>query len=164
MRILISISFLLAFYSMNVIAVEPIDEQQIMLYYTVPLGSGTSQESKHQFGLRLDQVTHAPGQDVQLSTLEKKPAAMDFRMNYDGITSLKIHNVDYSSYLLARAAEDETTPVAAEPAPGTATEDTPPSATPKEEQGSVKNALEDVPLGVYLGVIVGIVIIAGVGG
>lgn len=165
MRILTGVSFLLAFYSMNVFAVEPIDEQQIMLYYTVPLGAGTSLDSKHQFGLRLDQVTHAPGQDVQLHTLDNRPAAMDFRMGYDGIKSLKIHGVDYASYLIARAAEGETEPATAEPA-AAASEGTSPEtpATPKEEKGPITNAIGDMPFGIYIGVILGVVIIAGVGG
>ena len=165
MRILINVTFLLAFYSMNLFAVEPIDEQQIMLYYQVPLGAGTSQDSKHQFGLRLDQVTHAPGQDVQISTLENKPAAMDFRMSYDGIKSVKIHGVDYASYLIARAAEGETAPATTDPAAATtegATTET--AAAPKEEKGPIQNALGELPFGIYIGVILGVVIISGVGG
>jgi len=174
MRILISVSFLLAFYSMNLFAVEPVDEQQIMLYYQVPLGAGKPQDSKHQFGLRFDRVTHAPGEDVQISTLENRPAVMDFRMGYDGIKSLKIHGVDYASYLIARAARGEAAPTKAEPAAGAATKDSPAavaegattetSAAPKEEKGPIQNALGDVPFGVYIGVIIGVVIIAGVGG
>jgi hypothetical protein len=176
MRILISVSCLLVFYSMNLFAVEPIDEQQIMLYYQVPLGAANSQDSKHQFGLRFDRITHAPGEDVQISTLENRPAAMDFRMGYDGIKSVKIHGVDYASYLIARAAEGETAPAKTEPAAGADTKDTPAAAAPaegattetsgapKEGKSPIQDALGDVPFGVYIGVIIGIVIIAGVGG
>jgi len=175
MRILISVSFLLAVFSMNVFAIEPIDEQQIMLYYQVPLGAGKAQDSKHQFGLRFDQVTHAPGEDVHISALGNKPAAMDFRMGYDGIQSLKIHGVDYADYLVARAAEGEQAPAKTEPAAATpetqpaeaapaegATTET--AEAPKEEKGPVQQKLDDLPFGVIIGVIIGVGIIAGVGG
>src|SRR3989304_7171389 len=110
MRILISVSFLAAVFSMNVFAVEPVAEQQYMLYYQIPLGAGKAQDNKHQFGLRFDQITHAPGEDVHISALENKTAAMDFRMGYDGIQSLKIRGVDYGPYLIARAAAGEAAP------------------------------------------------------
>jgi hypothetical protein len=176
MRISISISFLLAVFSINVSAVEPIDEQQIMLYYQIPLGTDKPQDSKHQFGLRFDQVTHVPGQDIPISTLENSPAVMDFRMGYDGIKSLKIHGVDYASYLIARAAEGEAAPAKAGPAAGAATKDAPAEATPaegvttetaaapQEEKGPIQKTLDELPFGVVIGVILGIGIIAGVGG
>ena len=179
MRILTSVAVLLAVFSMNVSAVEPVDEQQIMLYYQIPLGAGKPQDSKHQFGLRFDQVTHAPDQDVPISNLEGKTAVMDFRMGYDGIRSLKIHGVDYASYLIARAAEDEKAPVKTETATGATTETTPaatenkpaegakPAETaeaPKQEKGPIQQKLDELPFGVIIGVIIGIGIIAGVGG
>ena len=177
MRILTSVAVLLAVFSMNVSAVEPVDEQQIMLYYQIPLGAGKPQDRKHQFGLRFDQVTHAPGQDVHISNLEGKTAVMDFRMGYDGIRSLKIHGVDYASYLIARAAEGEKAPVEAAPATtatppaesapaeGAATAATAETAeAPKAEKGPIQQKLDDLPFGVIIGVIIGIGIIAGVGG
>jgi len=176
MHILISISFLLALISMNVSAVEPIDDQQIMFYYQIPLGAGKPQESKHQFGFRFDQVTRAPDQDVHISTLDGRTAALDFRMGYDGIKSLKIRGVDYAAYLIARAAEEDKSPVEAPPA---AKETTPPEAAPaeeakiettqtaeapKEEKGPIQQKLDELPFGIVIGVIIGVGIIAGVGG
>lgn len=179
MRILPIVSLLLAVFSMNVYAVEPVDEQQVMVYYSIPLGADNPQDSKHQFGLRFDQVMHDPRQDVHISTLEGKTAAMDFRMDYDGIKSLKIHGVDYASYLIARAAEGEKAPVKTETATGATTEATPaatenksaegakPAETaeaPKQEKGPIQQVIGDLPFGVFIGVIIGIGILSGVGG
>ena len=146
-----------------------------MLYYQIPLGASKHEDSKHQFGLRFDQVTHDPGQDVNISTLDGKTAVMDFRMGYDGIKSLKIHGVDYASYLIARAAEGEKPPVEATPpttaspsaeaapaAEGATTTETAGSA--KEEKGPIQKKIDELPFGVIIGVILGIGIIAGVGG
>ena len=150
MRILICVSFLVVVFSVNVFAVEPVDEQQFMLYYQIPLGAGTAQDSKHQFGLRFDQVTHAPGDDVHISELANKTAAMDFRMGYDGIQSLKIRGVDYADYLIARAAEGETAPANAESAAATtpeaaaATPATQPAAAAPAE-GATTGTAEAVP-------------------
>jgi hypothetical protein len=188
MNHLINISFLLAIFSMNVAAVEPIDEQQVMLYYSIPLGAGKQLDNKHQFGLRFDRVTHEPGRDVHINTLEGKTAALDFRMGYDGVQSIKIRGVDYADYLIARAAEGEQAPVKVEPEAGAPAETTPAATetppaegaaaesapadsagaetaeAPKEEKGVIQQKLDELPFGVIIGVIIGVGIIAGVGG
>lgn len=176
MRIMPVFLLLLLIFSMNVYAVEPIDEQQVMLYYSIPFGADKSQDSKHQFGLRLDQVTHDPRQDVPLGALAVKPAAMDFSMGYEGIKSFRIHGVDYASYLVAKAAEGEKAPVKPKSADGASTgasagtggkEEKPAETTstaPKEEQGPITQAISELPVGVFLGVMVGVLIVSGVGG
>ena len=144
----------------NVSAIEPIDEQQFMLYYQVPLGASTPQASRHQFGMRLDRVTHIPGEDVHISALVDRTAVMDFRMGYDGIESFKVRGIDYAGYLIARAAAGEQ-----EPVEDTKTETTPDgdtTATKPPEEGPITQALKDVPVGVIAGVILGIGIISGV--
>lgn len=173
MRALLTILFFMSF-SINVSAVEPVNDQQIMLYYHVPLG-GDKQQSKHQFGLRLDNTSHDPREDVHLGTLETRPAAMDFRMSYDGVQSIKISGVDYAAYLIARATEGEGSPVetvtetsSAEEA--AAVEPVPAETAPSEvaeapaEKGPIQQKLDELPFGVVIGVILGIGIIAGVGG
>jgi hypothetical protein len=178
MRSLFTVLFC-AFFSMNVSAIEPINDQQVMLYYHIPLG-GDKQHSKHQFGLRFDNTSHDPRDVVQISDLETRPAAFDFRMGYDGVESIKVHGTDYASYLIAKAAEGEDSPVDAE-VEATTSEETAEEATaieettatessPREtaeapaEKGPVQKKLDDLPFGVVIGVILGIGIIAGVGG
>jgi hypothetical protein len=168
MRTVLTVLFL-AFLSVNVSAIEPVNDQQVMLYYHIPLGAD-KQHSKHQFGLRFDNTNHDPREVVQISALESRPAAMDFRMGYDGVQSIKIHGVDYAAYLIARAAEGEDSPV--EPVTETqATEEaitaeTAPAETTEapEEKGPIQKKLDELPFGVVIGVILGIGLIAGVGG
>lgn len=168
MRILLTVLFFVSF-SMNVSAIEPVNDQQVMLYYHIPLGAD-KQHSKHQFGLRFDNINHDPRDVVQISTLEARPATMDFRMGYDGVQSIRIHGVDYAAYLIARAAEGEDSPV--EPVTETqtaeevTTAETAPAETAEapEEKGPIQKKLDELPFGVVIGVILGIGIIAGVGG
>lgn len=152
----------------NVMAVEPVDDQQLMFYYHIPLGAANQQAARHQFGLRLDRTTHKPGETVQLDMLEKKPADMDFRMTYDGVQSFSVHGVDYASYLIARAAasEDESADEAVtEEDTGSTEESTAQTEeAPADEKTVVQKTLDDLPIGVIFGVILGVGIIAGVGG
>lgn len=172
MRILIALICLVVF-STGVYAVEPVDEQQVMLYYIIPLDADRQDDNKHQFGLRLDQTTHRPGDVTQISTLESRPAALDFRMGYEGVQSLKIHGVDYASRLIARAAEGEEAPVDVTTEPGTtaetaATDDEGEQAAEtegaKEKKTAVQEKIDALPFGVIMGVILGVGILAGVGG
>lgn len=164
------------FASMNVFAVEPVDEQQIMFYYQIPLGAD-KQHSKHQFGLRFDQTSHDPRQDVRINSLISKPASMDFRMGYDGVQSINIHGVDYAKYLIAKVAEGEDAPVEAADkaatdesmgdegdaaAKGKETAKTS-ETTREEEPGPLSKKINDLPVGVGIGVIVGLLILAGAG-
>lgn len=178
MRTLLTILFLMSM-SLSVSAIEPINDQQVMLYYHIPLGAD-KQDSKHQFGLRFDNTSHDPRDVVQISTLETRPAAFDFRMGYDGVKSIKIHGVDYASYLIAKAAEGEDSPVDTE-VEATTSEETAEEATAIEEtaatesapqktaeapaeKGPIQKKLDELPFGVVIGVILGIGIIAGAGG
>jgi hypothetical protein len=177
MRILLTILFLVSL-SFNVSAIEPVNDQQVMLYYHIPLGGANKQQSKHQFGVRLDNTSHDPRDVVQISALEARPAAFDFRMGYDGVQSIRIHGVDYAEQLVARAAaEGESAPVepateSETPAVGTETtaepapEETAPAETAEApaEKGPIQQKLDELPFGVVIGVILGIGIIAGVGG
>ena len=172
MRILIALICLVVF-STGVYAVEPVDEQQVMLYYVIPLDADRQDNNKHQFGLRFDQTTHNPGDVIRISTLESRPAALDFRMGYEGVQSLKIHGVDFASRLIARAAEGEENPadVTAEPettaetpATGDEGEQTAETEEPKEKKTVVQEKIDELPFGVIMGVILGVGILAGFGG
>lgn len=183
MRILFALICLVGF-STEVSAVEPVDEQQVMLYYIIPLDADRHDDNKHQFGLRLDQTTHNPGDVIQISTLEKRPAALDFRMGYDGVQSLKLHGIDYAARLIARAAEEEQapaevtteTPESAAEQPATTEEGEQSAETtaageegagteePKEKKTVVQEKIDALPFGVVIGVLLGVGILAGFGG
>jgi len=159
-------------FSTGVFAVEPVNEQQVMLYYHIPLGADRQDNNKHQFGLRFDQTTHEPGDVIQISALENRPAAMDFRMGYDGVQSLKIHGVDYAAYLIARAAEGDEVPVDAADeqeiptestdGEGEATAETEEPGEP--EKSAIQTKMDNLPAGVIIGVLLGIGILSGIGG
>ena len=186
MRILIALICLVGF-STGVSAVEPVNEQQVMFYYVIPLGTGNHHNNKSQFGLRLDQTTHNPGDVIQLSALEKRPAALDFRMGHDGVPSLKLHGIDYTAWLIARAAEDDKTPAVTKPeseeskteqpattAEGEQATETPAtesegeqtagSEEPKEKKTVLQEKIDALPFGVVMGVILGVGVLAGFGG
>ena len=151
-----------------------------MLYYHIPLGGAKAEDSKHQFGLRLDQTTHDPRNTVHINMLEKRQAAADFRFGYSGMQSLKIHGVDYSGYLVARAdAGDEDVKVMEEQAAEEAIEDAiteegqeavaeeagvDQEEKTEDEKGTVQKTLDELPAGVIFGVILGLGILIGVGG
>ena len=46
----------------NILAVEPVIDQQVTLYYQIPFGGNSHQANKHKFGLRFDQTSHIPGE------------------------------------------------------------------------------------------------------
>jgi hypothetical protein len=172
MRISIALICLVVF-STVVYAVEPVDEQQVMLYYIIPLDADKHDNNNHQFGLRFDQTTHNPGDVTQISTLESRPAALDFRMGYKGVQSLKIHGVDYASQLIARAAEGEEAPAdvttepettAETPAAGGEGEQAAETEEPKEKKTEVQEKIDALPFGVIIGVLLGVGFLVGVGG
>lgn len=137
-----------------------------MLYYQIPLGAD-KQQSEHQFGLRFDQTNHDPRDVVQIDVLESRPAAMDFRMGYNGVQSINLHGTDYAKYLIARAAEDESPEaVDAGSVDESATQDET-GAADTSQQGNAKTltqAVSDMPVGVIMGVVIGLLILAGAGG
>ena len=197
----------------NALAVEPVTEQQVMLYYSIPLGGDNPQNKAHKFGLRVDQTTHAPGEIAEFGSLMKKPATFDLQAGHERAYTLKIHGVDYTEKLVvhradaeesveadieaseeagteAEAATEEAgteTEVAPEAATGTeteagaeagvdteagadteaatgkaeATEEAPPA---EDTRNIVQKKLDELPFGVIIGVLLGIGIIAGVGG
>lgn len=183
MRISFALICLIVF-STGVLAVEPVDDQQVMLYYIIPLDADRQDNNKHQFGLRFDRTTHNPGDEIQINALEKRPAALDFRMGYKGVQSLKIHGVDYASYLIARAAEGEEAPVetttggpeatsdtaageseTAPEAPAAGDEAGTPAGTEEQQQEKpiVQQKIDALPFGVVMGVVLGVVILVGAG-
>jgi len=174
----------------NVMAVEPVTDQQVMLYYSIPLGGNNPQNKEHKFGLRFDQTTHAPREITEFSNLMKKPATFDLQTGHKNAYTLKIHGVDYTEKLAVYRADAEGkvetdvktgTDTEAPPVAKTGTEaaDTEaatgveaeagaaeaPAETPAEDKRTiVQKTLDELPFGVIIGGILLIGIVAGVGG
>lgn len=148
-------------------AIEPVNEHQLMLYYEVPFGSNSRAGDNHSFGLRLDQTSHAPREVVTLDHLKDKTAVLDFRAGQRGVESFKVHGVDYANRLfVARAATEEgaeDTGAAETTAEdeGAAADTTEP--VEKEEKTEFEKKLAEVPIGVVIGGLLFIGILAGAG-
>lgn len=179
----IIVSALLLSITTNILAVEPVDEQQVMLYYRIPLGGSRPADKRHGFGLRLDRTTHAPGEVVQFHELMNRQAMLDFRMGHEGLQYLKIQGVNYAENpLIARAAEEEgavageTGEPEDEPAveperaateggvTGEGAEEAATEEEPAEDKTIVQKTLDELPAGIIIGVGILIGILAGAGG
>ena len=165
------LSLILVFLCSSVSAVEPIIEQQLMLYYQIPLGGNNQHSSKHKFGLRLDQTLHSPRQVTEFSSVMKKPAMLDLQMQHKEPLAFKIHGVDYTERLYthhADAAENAAADTQNIPeetgAEATAATEGEVAEEATEEKTIVQKTLDEMPTGVIIGVILGIAILAGVGG
>lgn len=148
-------------------AMEPVNDRQLMLYYEVPFGNSSRAGDNHSFGLRLDQTRHAPGDVITLDKLKDKTAVLDFRAGRKGVESFRIHGIDYANELfVARAATEEgaedsgaaETTVEDEGAAADTTE-----PVEKEEKTGFAKTLSEVPLGVVIGGLLFIGILAGAG-
>lgn len=112
MKAITSVSLFIMFITTSsVFAVEPIEEQQALLYYQIPFGGVKKADNTHKFGFRVDRVSidRSTGQysnPTGFNGLMKKPAALDFQMGHQGITAFKLHGYDYLPQLVSRADEE----------------------------------------------------------
>jgi len=112
MRVITSVSlFVMLIITVSVFAVEPIEEQQALLYYQIPFGGVKKVDNTHKFGFRVDRVsidrsTGFYSNSSGFNGLMKKPASMDFQMGHQGITAFKLHGYDYLPQLVSKADEE----------------------------------------------------------
>jgi len=169
-----AISLLLLCISSNILAVEPVIDQQVMLYYQIPFGGNNHQANKHNFGLRFDQTSHMPGDITDFSDVMKKPAMFDLQMGHKQALAFKVNGVDYTEkFSTQHAAEAESSDTEVE----TVTEENGGGEEEavaegedeaveekKEEKTTVQKTIDELPFGVILGVIVFAGILGGLGG
>ncbi len=111
MKVITSVSlFVMLIFTVSVFAVEPIEEQQALLYYQIPFGGVKKVDNTHKFGFRVDRVsidrsTGFYSNSTGFNGLMKKPASLDFQMGHQGITAFKLHGYDYLPQLVSRADE-----------------------------------------------------------
>ncbi len=112
MKVITSVSlFVMLIFTVSVFAVEPIEEQQALLYYQIPFGGVKKVDNTHKFGFRVDRVsidrsTGFYSNSSGFNGLMKKPASMDFQMGHQGITAFKLHGYDYLPQLVSKADEE----------------------------------------------------------
>jgi len=99
-------------FTASVFAVEPVEEQQALLYYQIPFGGVKKADNKHKFGFRVDRVsidssTGLYSNSAGFHGLMKKPASLDFQMGHQGISAFKLHGYDYLPHLVSKADEND---------------------------------------------------------
>lgn len=147
-----------------------------MLYYKVALGESNSNRSKSSFGLRFDNVTYTPDHTIDYKHLAARPAVFDLRMDKHGVEGIYISWTDYlKKYKVNRQNDeqigdeqiqdeqiDEGTDVVAEEEYEEEYEDYDDGLTIKEHISGVLADLRSVaPLGVYIGVGLGVALLLG---
>ncbi len=163
--------------SFNSIAIEPIVEPHVMIYYQVPFGGSNKNMNKHTFGFRMDRTVVVHGEAIDYQSLMKQPAVFDLKMGRDGIDSLYISGTDYLEqyrlYKVHRVNGEEE--IMTEPAEGevveedlsSVEEDVSEEEVQEEEEYdglTIGGILDETHTGWLLGLAIGIVLLSGVGG
>ncbi len=144
----------LSLFSTSSLAVEPELQQQGMFYFNVSFDAGYSKKTKHDFGFRVDRGLVKPGDSMRLSELNSKPAVFNLNYNNAGLQSFKIHGVDYTQeYMVARGAEAGTDEAATTDEVAPAEEAAAEAEAEPQEQVAIKRL--NIPMGVYIGVLIG---------
>ena len=155
-------------FTSNGWAVEPIAEQQALLYYQIPFGGVKKVNNTHKFGFRVDRVTidRATGQysdSVSFDDLMKRPASLDFQMDHEGIAAFKMHGYDYLPHLISKADAEGDEGVGEE---GSASEPAADDSDKVDEDKHVKfsDVMNQTSFGILIGGVIAVLAITGSGG
>jgi hypothetical protein len=145
-------------------------EPHAMLYFQVSF-SGKAQDRKASYGLRLDQTYHARNETPEFRELLARPALAELRIGSDGVRSLRFAGTDFDrAYRVQRANGEEDpagAPAAEESQAGETAAEEPATGeeTAGEDEGrSLGEHLEEIPAGYLIGIAIGVVLLAGIGG
>lgn len=130
-------------------AVEPVLDHQGMLYFNLSFDLGQTKKTEQDFGFRFDRSLVQPGESITMSQLTAKPAVFNLKLDSNGLKAFKLHGVDYSyetsdAYVYHGAEGGDTkagSEAEAQPIP--------------EPSEKTKSIIDDIPVGVYVGVIIG---------
>ena len=112
------------------------------VYYQIPLSASKSKkQDQHSFGFRLDRVDFNAGEMVNQNQLLNRPAVFDFKMGHKGVRGIYASGSNLLAKYQVNRADGEG------------------SSLP-----SLSEILDDMPVGVFMGACIGIVILTGVGG
>jgi len=152
----------------NAWAVEPVYEQQALLYYQIPFGGVKKVDTTHKFGFRVDRITidRTSGQyndSARFNDLMKRPASLDFQMGHEGITTFKMHGYDYLPQLISKADEESDEGAGEE---GSASEPEADDSEKVEEDKHVKfsDVMNQTTFGILIGGVIAVLAITGSGG
>lgn len=151
-------------------AAEPVSEPHAMVYFQTQW-SGRAQDTRATLGLRLDRGAAVENGVIEYQRLLQRPAMLDFRLGREGVQAFSVAGTDYLAWYRVHHADEAGAATAeAPPAPeGEGAEPAPPAPAkaepePKEEKATVSGFLNKAPVGIIIGVGIGIVLVSGVGG
>lgn len=155
--------------SSNGWTVEPINDQQAIIYYQVPFGGIKATDNQHKFGFRLDRVSlERSGAQYQnstnLSELMKKPASLDLQLKPGGIAAFKMHGYDYLPYIVSKADDEGNQNGDQEVGQNGDAEGESGESEETEKFVKASDVLNQTSFGIMLGVGIGIIALTGSGG
>ena len=136
--------FLIATFAVKSFAVEPILDQQAMLYFNVSFDTGYKKKVAHDFGLRFDRGVIQPGEIMTIDQLMHKKPVFNLSINKFGIKTLVLNGIDFTDkYYVYHATEEE-----AEEAEAETTD------APKKKTKSFGKYIDQAPAGVLIGIVI----------
>jgi hypothetical protein len=137
------------------------------VYLTIPLDGAGPNKDKFNYGLRLDNVAYTPGEPVNYQQQFQHTASLDFRMDRQGLDGIYIAGKDYLQlYKVSRQNEDpgsvETTAEVADEAMADAEEEDDGLTVGDRVKGVIADMRSVAPMGIYMGIGLGIVLLLGV--
>jgi hypothetical protein len=158
---------LVSLLSFSTQAFESSVKPLVMVYLTVPLDGTRVNEDAFNYGFRLDHVAYTPGEPVNYQQQFQRTASLDFRMDKQGLDGIYISGKDYLHSLRVNRqnedqGSDETTAEATDDA-ATDIEDEDDGLTVSDRiKGVIADMRAVAPMGIYMGVGLGIVLLLGV--
>ncbi len=135
--------FLLAAFTLKSFAIEPIIDQQAMVYFNVSFDAGYKKKSSHDFGLRFDRGVIQPGEIMTIEQLMPKTPVFNLGVNRFGIKNFELNGINFTDkHYVYHATETETE---------TETETT---DEPKKKTKSFGKYIDKAPTGVLIGVVI----------
>lgn len=125
----------------QLMAADLVSEPHAMFYYQIPLDGAKSKQRQHSFGFRMDRASFNAGEMIDQQQLLDRPAVFDFKMSHRGVEAINLSGNNLLEKYRVNRADGEG------------------SSLP-----SLSEMLDDMPVGVFMGICIGIVIISGVGG
>lgn len=143
--------FLIATLAVKSFAVEPVLDQQAMLYFNVSFDTGYKKKVAHDFGLRFDRGVIQPGEIMTIDQLTHRKPVFDLGINKLGIKTLVLNGIDFTDkYYVYHATEEEAEETETE------TTDMPNETTdvPKKKTKSFGKYIDQAPTGVLIGIVI----------
>ena len=135
--------FLLAILAVKSFAIEPVLDQQAMLYFNVSFDAGYKKKVAHNFGLRFDRGVIQPGEVMTIEQLMPRTPVFNLDINKFGIKTLELNGIDFTDkYYVYHASEAETEEV--EPA----------TDESKKKTKSIGKYIDAAPAGVLIGIVI----------